>query len=178
MARSCVRRLPVVLAVAGTVMVLAWGLSRAVAQQGGEKTFANPGDAALALYNAVKANDQQALNTIFGSHAGPILHSGDEVADKNMAADFIRRYDEMHRVVIEPDQGCVPLAHGDRAVTAGKVEGVPVTPHRAAVQLRGVEPRTRAQVKRAAAIAVPPPLDKRVPAAIERADQITAHRRE
>jgi len=104
MARSCVRRLPVVLAVAGTVMVLAWGLSRAVAQQGGEKTFANPGDAALSLYNAVKANDQQALNTIFGSHAGPILHSGDEVADKNMAADFIRRYDEMHRVVIEPDQ--------------------------------------------------------------------------
>ena len=74
------------------------------AQQGNEKTFASPGDAVLALYNAVKSNDQQALNAIFGSNAGPILHTGDEVADKNMAAEFIRRYDQMHRVVVEPDQ--------------------------------------------------------------------------
>ena len=61
------------------------------AQQGNEKTFASPGDAVLALYNAVKSNDQQALNAIFGSNAGPILHTGDQVADKNMAAAFVRR---------------------------------------------------------------------------------------
>jgi hypothetical protein len=76
----------------------------AVAQQGNEKTFGSPGDAVLALYNAVKSNDQQAISAIFGSNAGPILHTGDEVADKNMASDFVRRYDEMHRVVMEPDQ--------------------------------------------------------------------------
>jgi hypothetical protein len=76
----------------------------AFSQQGNEKTFALPGDAALALYNAAKSNDQQALNVIFGSNAGPILRTGDEVADKNMAAEFIRRYDQMHRVVVEPDQ--------------------------------------------------------------------------
>jgi len=74
------------------------------AQQGNEKTFGSPGDAVLALYNAVKSNDQQALNAIFGSNAEPVLHTGDEVADKNMAAEFIRRYDQMHRVVVEPDQ--------------------------------------------------------------------------
>jgi len=74
------------------------------AQQSGEKTFATPGDAVLALYNAVKSNNSQALNSILGSNAGDILHTGDDVADKNMAADFIRRYDQMHRVVIEPDQ--------------------------------------------------------------------------
>jgi hypothetical protein len=77
--------------------------SVAVAQQGNEKTFATPGDAVLAAYNAVKSNDQQALNAIFGSNAGPILHTGDEVADKKMGTDFVRRYDQMHRVVIEPD---------------------------------------------------------------------------
>jgi hypothetical protein len=76
----------------------------AVAQQGNEKTFASPGDAVLALYDAVKANDQQAISAIFGSNSGPILHTGDEVADKNMAAEFIRRYERMHRVVMEPDQ--------------------------------------------------------------------------
>ena len=75
-----------------------------LAQSGGEKTFASPGDAALALYTAAKAGDSQALASIFGSHADTILHTGDEVADKKAAANFIKRYDEMHRVVIEPDQ--------------------------------------------------------------------------
>ncbi len=74
------------------------------AQQGNEKTFASPGDAVLALYNAVKSNDAQALSAILGSNSGPILHTGDEVADKKMGTDFIRRYDQMHRVVLEPDQ--------------------------------------------------------------------------
>ena len=76
----------------------------ALAQQGNEKTFGSPGDAVLALYNAVKSNDQQAISAIFGSNSGPILQTGDEVADKNMGAEFIRRYDQMHRVVMEPDQ--------------------------------------------------------------------------
>lgn len=76
----------------------------ALAQQGNEKTFGSPGDAVLALYNAVKSNDQQAISAIFGSNSGPILHTGDEVADKNMGTEFIRRYDQMHRVVMEPDQ--------------------------------------------------------------------------
>jgi hypothetical protein len=73
------------------------------AQSAGEKTFASPGDAALALYTAAKAQDSQALDAIFGSHADEILHTGDPVADKKMASDFIRRYEEMRRVVIEPD---------------------------------------------------------------------------
>jgi hypothetical protein len=74
------------------------------AQQGSEKTFASPGDAVLALYNAAKADDSPTLSAIFGSGANDILHTGDEVADKNAKANFIRRYEQMHRVVIEPDQ--------------------------------------------------------------------------
>ena len=70
---------------------------------GNEKTFASPGDAVLALYNAAKSNDSQAMDAIFGSNANEILHTGDDVADKNMIANFVRRYDQMHRVVIEPD---------------------------------------------------------------------------
>jgi hypothetical protein len=78
--------------------------SIASAQQSGEKTFASPGDAALALYNAVKSSDTQALNGILGSNMGTIVHTGDDVADKNMAANFIGKYEQMHRIVVEPDQ--------------------------------------------------------------------------
>lgn len=78
--------------------------SSCFAQQGGEKTFASPGAAALALYDAVKSNDDKALTEIFGSGTNDIIHTGDDVADKNARANFIRRYDQMHRVVIEPDQ--------------------------------------------------------------------------
>ncbi len=74
-----------------------------VAQQGNEKTFASPGDAVLALYNAAKSGDSATLNAIFGNSANEILHTGDDVADKNMASKFVSRYELMRRVVIEPD---------------------------------------------------------------------------
>ena len=90
--------------VAAFALSLALLVPRSFAQQGNEKTFASPGDAVLALYNAVKSGDQPTLNAILGSNANQVLHTGDEVADKKMATDFIRRYDQMHRVVIEPDQ--------------------------------------------------------------------------
>ena len=80
------------------------GASCLLAQQGNEKTFNSPGDAVLALYNAAKSNDDQAQSAILGSNSGPILHTGDEVADKKMRTDFVSRYDQMHRVVMEPDQ--------------------------------------------------------------------------
>ncbi len=73
------------------------------AQQSNEQTFASPGAAVLALYNAAKNHDDQAAAAIFGSNANDILHTGDEVADKNMATNFVAHYDKMHRVVLEPD---------------------------------------------------------------------------
>jgi hypothetical protein len=69
-----------------------------------EKTFPSSGDAVLALYNAAKASDTQTLASIFGSHADEIMHTGDAVADEGMRKDFLNRYEQMHRVVIEPDQ--------------------------------------------------------------------------
>ena len=96
------RFLPLALAVACLPFLLSAPCS--FAQQANEQTFASPGDAVLALYNAVKSNDSQAISAILGSNSGPIIHTGDDVADKKMGADFIRRYEQMHRVVIEPDQ--------------------------------------------------------------------------
>ena len=92
-------------------MVVLMASALGFAQASGEKTFASPGDAVLALYNASKANDSQAMDAIFGSNAQKILNTGDAVADKNTIANFIRRYEQMHRVVQEPD-GTVTLYVG------------------------------------------------------------------
>ena len=75
----------------------------ATAHQTCEKTFAYPGEAATALYVAAKSNDDNSILGVLGSSAGAIIRTGDSVADKNMRDLFIHRYDEMHRVVIEPD---------------------------------------------------------------------------
>ena len=72
-------------------------------QQGNQRTFASPGDAALALYNGVKLNDTQALARILGPGAGTILHTGDDVADRALVTNFISHYDQMNRVVVEAD---------------------------------------------------------------------------
>ena len=74
------------------------------AQAANEKTFPTPGDAALALYKAAKSDDSSSLKAIFGSNADKVLHTGDDVADKNLIAKFASYYEQMHRVVIEPDQ--------------------------------------------------------------------------
>lgn len=91
-------------AFAAAILVFFLNVPSSFAQSGNEKTFPSPGDAVLTLYKAVKSGDSTTTNAIFGSNAAQILHTGDDVADKNMAANFLRHYDQMHRVVIEPDQ--------------------------------------------------------------------------
>jgi hypothetical protein len=83
--------------------VLTLNAVSALAQQGNEKTFASPGEAVLALYNAAKASDTQSILAIFGASGNEIIHTGDQVVDNNMRTDFVKRYDQMHRVVLEPD---------------------------------------------------------------------------
>jgi Protein of unknown function (DUF2950) len=92
--------LPVMLAVALPALFAA---PSAFAQEANEKTFASPGEAALALYTAAKADDGPAIAAIFGSNSQDIVHTGDNVADRNMAKLFVARYELMHRVVLEPD---------------------------------------------------------------------------
>lgn len=93
---------------ASTILMLgfAFGFNPSIsrAQSANEKTFASPGEAVLAFYNAAKAGDSASLNAMLGSNADKILHTGDNVADQNAISDFIKHYDQMHRVVIEPDQ--------------------------------------------------------------------------
>jgi Protein of unknown function (DUF2950) len=69
----------------------------AVAQEAGQKTFASPQEASKALYDAAKAGDKAAVETVLGASSGPIITSGDPVADKKNSDQFLRRYEEMNR---------------------------------------------------------------------------------
>jgi Protein of unknown function (DUF2950) len=90
--------------IAAAILILGFDQSGSIAQTANEKTFASPGEAAMAFYTAVKNSDSAAQNAILGSNADKILHSGDDVADKTAISDFVRNYEQMHRVVIEPNQ--------------------------------------------------------------------------
>lgn len=61
------------------------------------ETFASQDAAGQALYAAAKANDTNALITVFGSNAKDLVVSGDPNEDKNNQQKFVASYDQMHR---------------------------------------------------------------------------------
>ncbi len=79
----------------------------------GQKTFASPADAGKALFTAVQSNDERAILDIFGPGGKKIVSTGDPAEDANNRANFVRRYEEMHRLVTEPD-GTATLYVGAR----------------------------------------------------------------
>jgi hypothetical protein len=83
----------------------------ALAQQSGQKTFASPEEASKALYSAAKGNDEKAMLDVLGPDGKAIISSGDEAEDAQSRAEFVRRYEEMSRLVKEPD-GSVTLYIG------------------------------------------------------------------
>jgi hypothetical protein len=59
--------------------------------------------ASQALVAALQNDDQQALLKVLGPDAKDVISSGDETQDKNERSDFVMKYQEMHRLVTEPD---------------------------------------------------------------------------
>ncbi len=76
---------------------------RSMAQQSGQKTFSSPEDASNALVTAAQNNDENALLDILGSDGKQIVSSGDETEDAESRANFVQRYQQMHRLMKEPD---------------------------------------------------------------------------
>ena len=72
-------------------------------QQPGQKAFSSAEEAINALVTAVQSNDERAMLDILGPDASQIISSGDETEDANNRANFVQRYQEMHRLVDEPD---------------------------------------------------------------------------
>src|SRR5271169_3388052 len=74
-----------------------------LAQQPGQKVFPSAEAASEALATAAQNNDEKAMLDILAPDAKQIVSSGDETEDAQSRADFVQRYQEMHRLVKEPD---------------------------------------------------------------------------
>ncbi|HMD99050.1 MAG TPA: DUF2950 domain-containing protein [Terriglobia bacterium] len=77
--------------------------ARSVAQQSGQKTFSSPEDASNALVAAAQTNDEKTMLDILGPDGKQIVSSGDDAEDAESRANFVERYQQMHRLVKEPD---------------------------------------------------------------------------
>ncbi len=76
---------------------------RSLAQQPGQKTFSSAEDASKAMVAAAQSNDEKAMLDILGRDGKEIVSSGDDAEDAESRANFVKRYQEMHRLVKEPD---------------------------------------------------------------------------
>lgn len=85
------------------MLLTLWVPTRSMAQQPGQKTFSSAEETINAMVTAAQANDEKAMLEILGPDGKQIISSGDETEDANSRADIVRRYQEMHRLVKEPD---------------------------------------------------------------------------
>jgi len=97
---SLPRRLAAVMAVASFAALMHVGANAAPPPT--IEAFPSAEQAARALYLAVRTNDQDALTRILGSEKEAVL-SEDPIADQAERERFIRKFQEMHRLVQAPD---------------------------------------------------------------------------
>ncbi len=88
---------------AGAILLMACLPTGSIAQQEGQKTFSSPEEAANALVSAAQNNNEKAMLEILGPDGKQIVSSGDETEDTQGRANFVERYQEMHRLLKEPD---------------------------------------------------------------------------
>jgi len=84
-------------------LLLACFLTDSAAQQRGQKTFSSPEEASKGVVAALQNNDEKAMLEILGPDAKQIVSSGDPIEDAESYANFVRKYQEMHRFFREPD---------------------------------------------------------------------------
>jgi hypothetical protein len=90
--------------VAGVAVLLAGIFPiHTVAQQAGQKTFPTAQAASQALVDAVKSNDESTMLQVLGPDGKEVISSGDEVEDAQNRSSFVMRYQQMHRLMKEPN---------------------------------------------------------------------------
>jgi Protein of unknown function (DUF2950) len=105
--RSSSRLGPTWLAALGALVLLVVGISQfSLAQKSGPETFSSPWKASSALFQAVQNSDEEALERILGV-GREFTSSSDAIEDKLERERFSEKYQEMHRLVREPDGSTV-----------------------------------------------------------------------
>ena len=97
-----VRRLPARAALATLILLVAGQAQLCFSRPLDRSTFRSPEEASSALFAAVEKHDERAIAHILGAGAG-VVSSGDKVQDTLDHERFTRKYQEMHRLVREPE---------------------------------------------------------------------------
>src|SRR6266849_126452 len=100
------RRLNWMAALAALAFLVVGDCQWSLAQKSGPKTFSSPQQASNALFQAVQNSDEEAVETILGA-GKEVTSSSDEIEDKLERERFSEKYQEMHRLVREPDGSTV-----------------------------------------------------------------------
>ena len=90
-------------AAAAGFLLLASFAPRVIAQQPGQKTFSTADEACHGLVVALKNGDDKALLQILGPEGKEIISSGDPAEDLANRANFVSKFEQMHRMVVEPN---------------------------------------------------------------------------
>jgi len=94
---------PTWVAALGALVLLVIGISQSsLAQKSRPETFSSPWKASSALFQAVQNSDEEALERILGA-GKEVTSSSDEIEDKLERERFSQKYQEMHRLIREPD---------------------------------------------------------------------------
>lgn len=94
------------LASAMCALLLAGHAPTSLARQAPAQTFPSAEEAGNALYRAVQGRDEAAITAILGA-GKELVSSNDRVQDRRDRQRFIRKYQQMHRLVREPDASTV-----------------------------------------------------------------------
>src|ERR1017187_1177574 len=69
--------------------------------EAGQQTYSSGAEASEALVTALQKEDEPSLFNVLGANAKDILSTGDEAEDKQHRAQFVQKYQQMHRLVSE-----------------------------------------------------------------------------
>jgi hypothetical protein len=95
-----------IVALAMLALLVAGYAQTCLAGQPGQATFPSAKEASRALFLAVENHDERAVTGILGEKH-ELISSDDEVQDKLDRERFVQKYQEMHRLVKEPDGALV-----------------------------------------------------------------------
>jgi hypothetical protein len=96
-----VRRLSTTLAIGAVILSVAF-VSSSFAQESKQERFPTAEAAGHALFVAVQSDNDQALAQVLGGGT-ELVSAGDTAEDQLEREQFARKYEEMHRLVREPD---------------------------------------------------------------------------
>jgi hypothetical protein len=89
-------------AIAGLAILIAGCTRSSFAQRAAQRSFPSAEAASQALFLAVRSTNEQAVIEILGGNK-ELVSSGDEAQDKLDREEFVQKYKQMHRLVLQSD---------------------------------------------------------------------------